>query len=270
MQVQDTDPLAPSPDSGGNTTPQGYQGSDLTSGWNAWINKPNNRAALAQFGIAMLQPMGMGETGVGHFANAVGAAGEAHRHVTTQEQQDERSRTEAELRESRARAAETSANAAETRAYYSGENSRLRAENANTSNFAKNLQAQSAARARYDKYVTDPLREGDPLPYDQWIRSPEGVTALTEEHAKLGLGVGAGTTAPSVTPGASGPTAAPSRTEAVLGHPTIQSQRAVIQEAARSNDANKRRMAKEYVDTKLAPYIDPSDLPKVYQLYGIH
>src|SRR5258706_12493997 len=82
----------------------GFEPGKLLDGWNSWVEKPNNRAALMQFGIAMLQPMGMGETGGSHFANAIGSAGEAHQRVTGQEQVARREDTAATLRESTAAA----------------------------------------------------------------------------------------------------------------------------------------------------------------------
>jgi hypothetical protein len=68
----------PGPDDSGGAP------SDLASQWSQWVGKPQNRAALAQFGIAMLQPVQQGETATSHFANAVGSGGEAAESVAKQ------------------------------------------------------------------------------------------------------------------------------------------------------------------------------------------
>lgn len=258
------------PDSAG-----GIDTSKLTSGWNDWINKPNNRAALMQFGIAMLQPMGMGETSTGHFANAVGAAGEAHRRVTTNEQQDVKSSTEAELRESRANAATTTANAAETRALMAGENSRLRQERDQSTALSRALSAQAQARSKYDAYITqvgkrntDPLRDPkaplEPvIPFGEWIKTPDGRSSL--------LGEAGGASAPEGgAPAASAPgTPAPSSWEAVSRDPTILAATPQIRQAVASGNPQMVEKAKQYIITNIAPHVDPSEMPKVFQHFGI-
>lgn len=253
MQVQDTDPLMPQQDST-SSVPQGYSGGDLTSGWNDWINKPNNRAALAQFGIAMLQPMGMGEGTLSHFANAAGAAGEASQNVTKEAQQQEKLDTDTTARLTTANAAETRANAAQDRALYSGQ---LQNERGLTSQ----LQAQARARAEYDTYLKNITKSNNDvdlvgvgqkqpiLTFEDWLSSARGG----------GAAAGAGT-----------PVVEEDKTQKVLRNPDIQSQRQAVLDAARSNDPTQRAKAKQYVDTRIAPYIKPEDLPKVYQMYGIH
>lgn len=251
MQVQDTDPLMPQQDST-SSVPQGYSGGDLTSGWNDWINKPNNRAALAQFGIAMLQPMGMGEGTLSHFANAAGAAGEASQNVTKEAQQQEKLDTDTTARLTTANAAETRANAAQDRALYTGQ---LQNERGLTSQ----LQAQARARSAYDSYLKNITKSNNDvdlvgvgqkqpiLSFEDWLSSAQGATAR------------AGT-----------PPVEEDQTQKVLKNPQIQSERQTVLDAARSNDPTRRAQAKQYVDTRIAPHIKPEDLPKVYQMYGIH
>lgn len=45
--------------------------------WDAFTSKPENNAALIQFGIAMMQPRTQGQSSFGQLGNAVGSAGEA-------------------------------------------------------------------------------------------------------------------------------------------------------------------------------------------------
>lgn len=88
------------------------QGNDLASQWGAALNDPGFRTGLMQFGLQMMQPMGFGQTPAGHFAQSIGAGGEA---VARNEKLDI-AKTEAdskqELRSSQAQNAETRANAA--------------------------------------------------------------------------------------------------------------------------------------------------------------
>lgn len=258
------------PDSAG-----GIDTSKLTSGWNDWINKPNNRAALMQFGIAMLQPMGMGENATGHFANAIGAAGEAHHHVTVNEQQAQKADTESELRESRANAATTTANAAETRALFAGENSRLRSERDQSTALARALSSQAQARSKYDSYVTqvgkrntDPLRDPkaplEPvIPFGEWIKTPDGRSSLLGEAGGAPAPEGGG--APAEAPG----TPAPSSWEAVSRDPTILAATPQIRQAVASGNPQMVEKAKQYILTNIAPHVDPSEMPKVFQHFGI-
>lgn len=57
--------------------------------WDAWTSKPENNAALLQFGLAMLQPRAPGQSGVGAAANAVAEAGGASGRVVAQQKADD-------------------------------------------------------------------------------------------------------------------------------------------------------------------------------------
>jgi hypothetical protein len=60
--------------------------SGLRKAWDAWTSRPENNAALLQFGIAMLQPRSPGQTALGQAANAVGAGAEASGRVQATEE----------------------------------------------------------------------------------------------------------------------------------------------------------------------------------------
>lgn len=67
------------------------QKSTLGNMWDAWTSKPENNAAMINFGLAMMSPRSPGETGLGHFAQAVGAAGEGSTaNVKAQEERETR------------------------------------------------------------------------------------------------------------------------------------------------------------------------------------
>ena len=60
--------------------------SGVRQAWDAWTSRPENNAALLQFGIAMMQPRSPGQSGIGQFANSIGEAGQAsERNVAAQQ-----------------------------------------------------------------------------------------------------------------------------------------------------------------------------------------
>lgn len=60
--------------------------SGIRQAWDEWTSRPENNAALLQFGIAMLQPRAPGQSGIGQFANAIGEAGQAsERNIAAQQ-----------------------------------------------------------------------------------------------------------------------------------------------------------------------------------------
>lgn len=76
--------------------PEDQQSSDqskpgLRKAWDAWTSRPENNAALLQFGIAMLQPRSPGQSAIGQFANSIGEAGQAsERNVAGQTAEESR------------------------------------------------------------------------------------------------------------------------------------------------------------------------------------
>src|SRR5688572_16624188 len=45
--------------------------------WRNWMAQPSNRAALLQFGISMMQPIGVGQSPIGHLGQAIGQGAQA-------------------------------------------------------------------------------------------------------------------------------------------------------------------------------------------------
>src|SRR5258707_2379555 len=231
----------------------GFSPGNLLDGWNKWVDKPNNRAALMQFGIAMLQPMGMGETGAGHFANAVGSAGEAHQRVTGQAEQARKEDTAATLRESTASAREQSAGAAELRAIATGENQRLRSENQQLTGAAAALRAQSEAKARYakEKGDWDLFHPKEPFPsFEDWSRENR------ETNPRGG------------TPAAAAPSGRVSWVN-LQRDPRIQNQIASVRAHMSSGKPQHLTNAKKWIQTVIAPQIHPAELNQVYATFGL-
>lgn len=66
-------PGGPAVDASAPTKP----GGDLMSQWNAFLAKPGNMAAVMSAGLAMMQPVGVGQSTIGHIARAIGQGAEA-------------------------------------------------------------------------------------------------------------------------------------------------------------------------------------------------
>lgn len=102
----------------GGPTPE--QQLDLAGQWRNWINEPGNRAALLQTGLALMQPQGIGQTGPGQVAGAIGQGAEAGQRYAETERKIETEDTKNELARARGQSALENAAArssiAETRA----------------------------------------------------------------------------------------------------------------------------------------------------------
>src|SRR5262245_35045367 len=95
--------------------------SGVRRAWDAFSSRPENTAALLQFGIAMMQPRAQGQSSLGQFANSIGEAGEAAtRNIAAQnlerdrEAQREERESTAEYRRAQGQAALRNAAAYET------------------------------------------------------------------------------------------------------------------------------------------------------------
>lgn len=71
--------------------------SGVRAAWDAFTSRPENNAALLQFGISMLQPRATNQTSLGQFGQAIGEAGEASsRNIAAQNQELDREAQRAE------------------------------------------------------------------------------------------------------------------------------------------------------------------------------
>lgn len=250
-----------------------YDPTDLGNKWSEWVGKPNNRAALMQFGIAMLQPMGMGQNVLGHAASAVGSGGEASQRVTQQEQQALKSDTEAELRTARASQAESNATNAEARSRLSGENLELRRAGLEQKGMLGTLQAQTRNRMAHEQYVRDTEKanqndalmnpKATPRPvlnFQDWLKAGGGEPVGGGPAAPAETATGGGTGA--ATPGAS----TIRSTKDFLTQPSTAPAMARIKQLAASSDPNEQAEARRLAE-RFKPYvIDPDNL---YSALGI-
>lgn len=68
----------------------GQQPNDLPGQWGQWLEQPGNRQFLLQAGLALAQPTGLGQTPLGHVAQAVGEGGEALTRIDEEARKDEK------------------------------------------------------------------------------------------------------------------------------------------------------------------------------------
>lgn len=90
--------------------------SGLADQWNGFLADPRGRAALASFGVQLMQPLSAGQSGVGHVGAALGQAGESVRGTEAADLKLSEAESKNELRGSQAATAEARANTAATRA----------------------------------------------------------------------------------------------------------------------------------------------------------
>lgn len=112
---EDTPLLAGQPVTQAAPPPQPDVGG-LAQRWQSWIDRPQNRAALIQFGVALSQPISAGQNWGGQIGSAIGSAGEASDRVTAQEMKQQELESKQELRSAQADAAAARAGAAGARA----------------------------------------------------------------------------------------------------------------------------------------------------------
>lgn len=83
---EDATPAGP-----GDTSSTDNSKSGVRRAWDAWTSKPENNAALLQFGVAMMQPRAQGQTSFGQFGNAIAeGAGASDRNIAAQRVEEDR------------------------------------------------------------------------------------------------------------------------------------------------------------------------------------
>lgn len=88
MADDDLDPYDPTlPAAPAGVSTDASQPGALKKMWDNWTSRPENNAAMLNFGLQLLQPVAPGQTQLGHFASAIGAGAEASgRNVAAQEE----------------------------------------------------------------------------------------------------------------------------------------------------------------------------------------
>lgn len=113
-------------------------GPGLMDQWNSFLSKPGNTAAVVQAGLNMMQPIGVGQSVLGHMAQAVGAGGEAKRRNLDENVDRELKTAQSD--------------------YYSG-----RAANTGSLTPAQIMASDDRTKAAYSKVLMEELSAIDPL-----------------------------------------------------------------------------------------------------------
>jgi hypothetical protein len=158
--------------------PSPEQQSDIAGQWRNFMGNESNRAAMLQFGLNMMQPVGLGQTPLGHTAQAIGAAGETFTRQGEEERRERELGSKEELRSAQATAAEaraaragTAAGAAGERAERSRERLAFDREKFGTQNLLR-LQQQYIRMSDQIRKDNELLPEGRrrPVPaFEEWI-----------------------------------------------------------------------------------------------------
>ena len=164
-------------------------GQNVAQGWGNWVQQPENRSALIQAGIQLLQPVSPGQSTLGAIGAAIGQGAAAKdRSMQGQMEQEALAKSQA-LDERRVRATETSAQASLARAGSGG---------AGASGLTPYQQQQLALRKNtmFQKYVADRQEAAD---YSGGgsidLQNPEEIARLQAEFEQIyqaGGGIGGG------------------------------------------------------------------------------
>lgn len=177
----------------------GFDVGKLSQEWKTWLDDPQNKAALMQFGISLMQPVGLGQSALGHLGQAVGAGGEAANRLAKEQLNEEEATSKQGLRESQATAAEQRATTAQARLEGAGVRDELRRQQIENSRLNAQLSAETKLTTAYSKQKADHefLNPGKPFPtFEQWkATNPQLV-----RHLQMGGAIE--DVAPSKTPSA--------------------------------------------------------------------
>lgn len=182
--------------------PSPEQQSDIAGQWRNWMANEQNRSALLQFGVSLMQPMGFGQNVAGHVGQAVGSVGEM---ATRRQEADRRERetdSRAELRTAQAGLAEARAANAGTSAARSADRLEMARErlgfDRERHRTSTLVRLQVAWQRAVEKINADnalvPPEQRRPIPnFEEYVRA--------NPHLAAGVGVGensdTGTSAPS-------------------------------------------------------------------------
>lgn len=170
--------------------PAQSQVNDVAGAWRAWLTNPENRASMMQFGINMLQPIGVGQSQAGHFGSALGAAGEASDRVRDRDLARRKAEAEIQYKEERG-------NLAAERAYVAQGNLQLQQELLEMRRMLGSSQRAAELEKRYsDAKLLDPtLKLEDFLKRNQqFIRAIQAQEGRAQGGSLPNAGVTGGAT----------------------------------------------------------------------------
>jgi hypothetical protein len=110
QQAPDNDATL-APDQPAGTSADASQKPTLSKMWDNWTSRPENNAALINFGLQLMQPIGPGQSRLGHWGEAIGAGAEASGRNVAEQQAREETERKADLAERAAQVSEEKAGA---------------------------------------------------------------------------------------------------------------------------------------------------------------
>jgi hypothetical protein len=105
QQAPDSDASLP-PDQPAGTSADASQPGVLRKAWDTWTSRPENNAAMINFGLQLMQPIGPGQSRLGHWGEAIGAGAEASSRNVAEQQTREETERKADLAERKAQVEE--------------------------------------------------------------------------------------------------------------------------------------------------------------------
>lgn len=192
--------------------PTPEQQSDIAGQWRNWFADSNNRAALMQFGVSMMQPVGLGQSPAGHIGQALGQTGEAltrrsefDRKDRELESKDELRGAQATLAESRAATAGAGAGRAADRLAFERERFGFQRQRYQTSDLIRLQQQFIRDKQKHEENMAvQPAASRTPFPnFDAWVAQNPSLAR------SLDLGGTSASTDPNDVPAGGGDTAAP-------------------------------------------------------------
>lgn len=178
--------------------PSPEQQSDIAGQWRNWMANDQNRSALLQFGVSLMQPMGFGQNAVGHVGQAIGSVGEmaGRRQEADRKERETDSRAElrtaqAGLAESRAANAGTSAARAADRLEMARERLGFERERFRTSTLVRLQTAwgREVERINANNMLVPPDQRRPVPTFEEYVRN--------NPHVAAGVGMDQGAGAPA-------------------------------------------------------------------------
>lgn len=197
--------------------PSPEQQSDIAGQWRNWMADENNRAALMQFGVSLMQPMGFGQNVAGHVGQAVGSVGEMATRRGEMERRDREADSKAELRASQANLAESRAANAGVSAGRAADRLDMARERLAFDKYRFNTSTLVRLQGAYQRAIEKLNADNNLLPPDQRKPIPtfqDFVRSNPQLAAGIGMGTGGGETEDGAAPAAP---ASPSRPRPKIG-----------------------------------------------------
>lgn len=132
---------------------------DISTQWRSWMNNPNNNAALIQFGISLMQPVGLGQTPLGHLGSAVGDASQAITRREAEQQKQELQAANIDTKTAASTAKLAQAETASTKAASLAQYQQNQAENRRLQVAGHAMDSYIKYKAAIDKANSDPIRD---------------------------------------------------------------------------------------------------------------